>query len=486
MTALSFILRGLRHHRTGYLGVLLGSALGTMVLLGALFAGDSVKSTLQQIAQQRIGQTTHALVGGENLFLAELAETMGESTTAVLQLQGQVSDPKGRTAGQVDVFGIKDTFWEFSMARDKGPDPKAGAREWPINRALADELDLEVGSTLIVRLRQPSLVSGDVPLAENSDEITTLRGKVSRVLGDSEMGRFSLARSQLTSPKVFLPLPALAEAMEQHPGRANLLLSKAPSDLDAFAGAVHKAMTLADYGLSVVEAPDNGQLEIRSERIFLSPALETKIRATFPKLQPTLTYLVNNLASNDRETPYSMVTGADPAMVSFVPDDLKDDEIALSSWEAEDLAAEIGDTVRISYYVLGSNNALTEEETEFTVRSIYPLEGPAADKKWTPDFPGISEAENNADWSSSLPLDMTRIRDKDETYWDNHRGTPKAFITHQAAARIWQNRWGSSTGLRSSTADTPKDQIEERLLQVLAPADAGLHLRDIASESAAA
>ena len=486
MTALSFILRGVRHHRTGYLGVLLGSALGTMVLLGALFAGDSVKATLKQIAQERIGDTQHALVGGENLFLAELEDRVGEASAAVLQLQGQVSEPGGRTTGQVDVFGIKDRFWGFAATREKGPEPRIGEKEWPINRILAESLDLGVGDTLIVRLREPSLVSGDVPLAENSDEIVTLRGKVSHVLDDSEMGRFSLAQTQLTQPKVFLPLPALAEAMEQQPVRANLLLSQERIELESFSERIKSSMTLADYGLSIVEAPANGQLEIQSERVFLSPTLEAKIRETFPRLRPTLTYLVNTLAANGRETPYSMVTGADPSLVSFIPDDLGDQEIAISSWEADDLQAKVGDTLRISYYVLGSDNRLIEESEEFTVRSIYPLEGAAADQKWTPNFPGISEAENNADWSSSLPLDMKRIRDKDETYWDDHRGTPKAFITHATAAKLWQNRWGSTTGLRSATWDLPKDQIEGRLLEALQPADAGLQVEDVATRSKAA
>ena len=43
MTGTSFVLRGLRHFRASYAGVLAGSALGAMVLLGALMAGDSVK-----------------------------------------------------------------------------------------------------------------------------------------------------------------------------------------------------------------------------------------------------------------------------------------------------------------------------------------------------------------------------------------------------------------------------------------------------------
>ena len=48
MTGTSFVLRGLRFYRGSYAGVLAGAALGAMVLLGALMAGDSVKGTLRQ------------------------------------------------------------------------------------------------------------------------------------------------------------------------------------------------------------------------------------------------------------------------------------------------------------------------------------------------------------------------------------------------------------------------------------------------------
>ena len=90
MTSSAFILRGLRHYRSAYLGVLLGSALGAMVLLGALFAGDSVKSTLRQIAEQRTGRATLVLAGGENFFRASLSNDL-PGTAPVLQLRDRKS-----------------------------------------------------------------------------------------------------------------------------------------------------------------------------------------------------------------------------------------------------------------------------------------------------------------------------------------------------------------------------------------------------------
>ena len=508
MTARSFILRGLKHHRTGYLGVLLGSALGTMVLLGALFAGDSVKSTLLKIAEQRTGKTQQILAGGESLFRSQLAADLSDTAAPVLQLRGQVNEPSGRSTGQVDLFGINSRFWSFAPAdaswHDRpGHEPQLTKDAWAINQHLATTLDLKVGQTVILRLRKPGLVAGDAPLADSSDELITLRGKISRILTDSEMGRFGLQATQLPAPKVFLPIETLAEAIE-HPDRANLILFKDGDSRTAQAHVrtrIQESAKLADYGLSIKSIPQSGALEIRTERIFLSPTIEAKIQEALPhSTYPTLTYLVNTIAANDRETPYSMVTGAEPSLAPFLPTDLADNEIALSSWEAEDLSANLGDTIKLSYYVLGKNNALTEEHAEFTVRTIYPLEGPAADKLWTPDFPGIADAETNADWESGLPLDMSRIRDKDETYWDDHRGTPKAFITHTAAAKLWQNRWGSSTALRiplpspstpspNNAAQPPNPPLStfhsalETLAQRVSPADAGLHIQDIAAES---
>ena len=42
MTAARYIFRSVAHYRFAYLGVLAGAVLGATVLLGAMFAGDSV------------------------------------------------------------------------------------------------------------------------------------------------------------------------------------------------------------------------------------------------------------------------------------------------------------------------------------------------------------------------------------------------------------------------------------------------------------
>ncbi|WP_193211734.1 ABC transporter permease [Luteolibacter marinus] len=479
MTARTFILRGLRHYRGAYLGVLLGSALGAMVLLGALFSGDSVKSTLRQIAEERTGRTTLVLAGGENFFRAALSDGIPD-TAPILQLRGQVDTPSGRSTGQVNLFGVTPDFWSFSSG-DTTPAP-LDKEAWAINRELARSLDLKTGDTLVIRLGKPGLVSRDAPLSGEPEELVTIRGKVATIRDDDAMGRFGLEATQLPSPAIFLPLNRLATSIER-PGAANLLLFGGDLTVADATTAIRSSTQLADYGLSLQEIPLSNATEIRSDRIFLPPVIEGKLRQLLPAARPLVTYLANTIASKGKETPYSMVTGADPAAVSFLPDDLAPDEIVLNSWEAEDLGAGPGDKVTLSYYVLGSGNRLDEDSSTFTVRDIVPLEGAAADKLWMPDFPGIAEADNSSDWTPGLPLDLTRIRDKDETYWDDHRGTPKAFIPYAAAEKLWSNRWGSATALRFPAGE---GNLEQRILDVLEPADAGLLLRDLGAESRAA
>ncbi len=482
MTARTFITRGLRHYRGAYLGVLLGAALGAMVLLGALFSGDSVKSTLHQIAEQRTGKTTLVLAGGENFFRASLSNSLNRSdskpeTAPVLQLRSQVDTPSGRSTGQVNLFGITPAFWSFAPG-DTTP-PALDAKSWAINRELARTLDLKPGDSIVLRLGKPGLASRDAPLSGEPEELITVRGTVAQIRDDDAMGRFNLEATQLPAPAVFLPIETLAGAIERN-DRANLLLFREPLSTDQATALVRKSAQLADYGLSLQDIPLSAATEIRTDRIFLPTLIEGKLRTLLPSARPVVTYLANTIAANGKETPYSMVTGIDPAAVDFLPDDLAPGQIVLNSWEAEDLAAKPGDTVTLSYYTLGSGNRLVEMSTSLVVHSIVPLAGAAADKLWMPDFPGIAEADNSADWTPGLPLDLTRIREKDETYWDDHRGTPKAFIHPVAAYNMWRNRWGNATSLRLPAGQS---DLERQILDTLTPADAGLLIRDLAAES---
>ena len=114
-----------------------------------------------------------------------------------------------------------------------------------------------------------------------------------------------------------------------------------------------------------------------------------------------LTYLANLIQVGDRATPYSMVTAADGP---FVPADMRDDEILVNQWLADDLQVKPGDAVALSYYVVDSGSRLVERTNSFRVRQIVPLKGIYADRTLMPEFPGLAKAESTHDWDMGFPL----------------------------------------------------------------------------------
>lgn len=190
---------------------------------------------------------------------------------------------------------------------------------------------------------------------------------------------------------------------------------------------------------------------------------------------PLLTYLVNLIRAGDRATPYSMVTAAAPP---YVPASLRDNEIVVNQWLADDLNVRPGDPLEISYFVVDSGSALVERTNRFRVHSVVPLTGLHADRTLMPEFPGIARAERTQDWDTGFPRVHT-IRDKDEAYWKEHRGTPKAFVSLAAGQRMWANRFGTLTAIRYPLPEGARANdlvriVSRNLLAGLTAAEVGL------------
>jgi len=220
-------------------------------------------------------------------------------------------------------------------------------------------------------------------------------------------------------------------------------------------------------GFTLRESQSPRVVDIRSDRIFLDPELTRMAHEPVIGISPIsglaytnhlalLTYLANLIRCGTNTTPYSMITAAGPP---FTPLDMKDDEIILTSWLADDLHASPGDTIELSYFLPESGAKLLEATNRFRVHSIVPMELPWADRTLMPDFPGIENTESTADWDAGFPL-VYKIRSKDEDYWKKYRGTPKAFITLAAAQKMWANRFGNLTAIRFPV---PEDQDPERV-----------------------
>jgi putative ABC transport system permease protein len=224
-------------------------------------------------------------------------------------------------------------------------------------------------------------------------------------------------------------------------------------------GLIRPVWQLADAELELRPVANGEQVELRSQRVFLDPpisqvALNVITNATGKKSGiGILTYLVNELRLGDRATPYSMVTAIanlDSFVESQAGPKLNDDDILINQWLADDLKAKLGDTIEISYYVVGPARKLEEQKASFKIRAILPMRGVALDRDLMPDFPGITDAQNCRDWNAGFQIKTERIRDQDEKYWSEYRGTPKAFVTLAAGQKMWANRFGNLTAVRYS------------------------------------
>ena len=104
------------------------------------------------------------------------------------------------------------------------------------------------------------------------------------------------------------------------------------------------------------------------------------------------------------------------------------------------------------------------------------------DDSWMPAFPGLAESHNCRDWDLGVPVNTDRIRPKDEDYWKQYRGTPKAFISLATGQKLWGNPFGNLTSVRFRGTTVETSAIGPEILKGLAPRQQGLAFTDAEAE----
>ena len=490
MSSLRLILSSLFHYRWINFSVLAGVALTSAILSGALVVGDSVKESLRRNAAARLSQIGPVMLGGERFFTSALADRIatelgGDAVAApVLQITGTaLNRDGGRRVNQVQILGVDDRFWKLS---NKGVAPEGFADErWiAINAPLADRIGAEVDDTLIVRVELPGALSKDAPLSGESEQTTPFTASVTAVLDAEHFGLYSLKAEQVPPATIFLRRERLEAILEQS-GRANLILGDDSLDAKAFAAAAEKSWGLEDLQLKVSQADATGTSQIVSSRVFFDGVIVSALEKVAAVSSPVLTYLATDIASGENRTPYSMVSGVGPELNAIVGSEITDEEIVLSQWLADDLAAKPGDKVTLVYNVVGTGRALEEQRRTFKVVGIKAIGEAGWDQSWTPEFPGIFDVDGLDDWEPGIPIDRDRIREKDDVFWDQYKATPKAFVSLGAARSMWSNRFGDATAVRFQLKDTAAPLVDQ-LRASLTLTDLGMAYRDLPAEAKSA
>jgi ABC-type antimicrobial peptide transport system permease subunit len=472
MTRLLLLLRSLTHYWRWHTGLFLGVALTAAVISGSLITGDSVRATLARQSEIRLGKVTSVVLSRDGFFTESLAGRLASRSPAAgmvvpaLLLTATVTEPDGsQRAAHVNLFGIPENFWQL------GPETwTAPGKDAVISRPLAAALGIAGkahGREIIVRFEKPSLLSRDAPLSGESDISVTQRLTVAAEVPDAAMGAFSLKAEQSPPLNLFLPLGALQEAA-QLTGRANLLLCSGSADLTP-----PGLLTAADAGLEITPLPDAHAVRVGTSRIFLAAPTAETISAAYPASQGVLTYLVNAITKDPGGlTPYSMATATTPG-TGGLPSDWPEGSVILHPWLADDLGAKAGDSIALRFFRVTNARNLEEATATFTVHSVLPHGHPALQRSWTPDFPGVSESENCRDWKPGIPIQQDLIRDKDDAFWREQRGTPKLFLRLNDGQKLWRNRFGDLTSLRIPD-ETDAAAVTARIGSRLTAATAGL------------
>lgn len=427
----------LRHYWRANLAVALGAAVASTVLTGALLAGDSVRGSLTDLMLARLGGIDAALVT-EIFFREKLAEDL-KAVPLIVARASAVHGSTSTRASDIAVYGVDEHF-----SRLHGQDLGRGTTEgvFPpvvVNQSLAEEIGAKAGDDLLLSFEQPGEIPRESLLGDKDaeDALVSRRFTVARVIPDRGIGGFSLAPSQSQPRNAFVSLAGLQEILDQQ-GKANALLAAGP------APEVRKAVKLEDLGLRIVrnvrETRGADHVSLESEGFFLNDAA-VEVAEKLGKPRRVFTYLATSMKTGGKVLPYSMVTG-----LSSFP--VKDGEILLNQWAADDLGARPGDAVETHYLVMAPGGSLIEKRTVLRLAGVVPMTGLGADRTLTPTFPGIEEAEDIAAWDPPFPVDLSMIRPKDEEYWDQYGPAPKAFVSLATAQRLWGTRFGNLTALR--------------------------------------
>ena len=497
--------RSLSYNLRSYFWVLLSCAAGTAVITGALLVGDSVRGSLASRVEERLGRVDLALVTGR-FFREDLsadivqdpkARDIIDAAVPALILSGTVIHATSdRRVGSVTVLGVPEAFWSFSREPLSGMQDLLDGRRGIANRSLSEAAGAAAGDALLVHFEKREEIPAEHALGRKGGTAPPLRLELSKVLPDAGLGSFDLKQTQVTSRNIFVSLDLLQRALGRQ-GLANAILvasRSAASDGSEIDGILRRVWKLEDAGLRIRVNGELGYAALETRELLLAApvvrASREAARALGAESLEVLTHIANKLALGNREIPYSTIAAVGPwkgpvpgKETSFLP--VGPREIALNAWAADDLQAKVGDQIRVAYYAVTPE--LEETETALTLRAIVPLEGVARDPGWTPEYPGVSDVRRIQDWDPPFPIDMKRIRDRDEAYWDQFRATPKAFVSLEEGRRLWSSRFGDLTSIRfrlpsGGSVGALASGLTKEILRALEPASLGFAFRPVKAE----
>jgi putative ABC transport system permease protein len=516
MTRGQLLRRSLFYFWRTNLAVVAGVAAAVAVLAGALLVGDSVRASLRDLVLLRLGKTS-LVITSDGFFREALAAQLAAqkdfsahfgAAAPLIALDGAVTHERSRRrASNVLVYGVDERFWNFHGRETRAPEE----RDVLLSAGLAEEFGAAAGDAIVVRVENPSELPADSLHAHKDQLGRTLRLRVRESLAAGELGEFAVRPQQGAVRAVFISLERLQRDLAQG-GRVNDILVSEPEShatsgataeavREKLAGLLRESFALEDLGVRIVSLPargtrSSGAISVESDRIVMDDRIADAARAAANSLgwqsSSVFTYLANTIRIGNREIPYSLAAAMDGAEFASLPgadspDKAGSPPIWLNEWAWRDLGARAGDRVTLEYYVWEEGGRLATRTAEFIARGSVPMSGLGSDRTLAPSFPGISDSTTVSNWNPPFPVELRRIRPRDEDYWRDYRTSPKAFLRLTDSQQLWQTRYGKLTAVRlTPPAGTPPDAAlaaaRETLREHLDPLAAGIAVYAVRAE----
>ena len=305
--------RSLWHYRRTNLAVVLGAAVATSALTGALIVGDSMRASLRDAALGRLGKVQHALVA-QRFFRAALAAEIagvdethpGSTSTApvILLTAGVTHADSRRRSNGINLLGVDRRFWNLDTVDRGTPAETSSDRTVVLNQPLADELGAEIGDDVLIRTAKPSAISTETLLGRRDDTTSTIRLTVASIIPARGLGAFTLGARQAAPKNAFVPLATLQRSLKRPDGVNAILVggsnadnASSPDLSTRLQDRLAQSTTLADLGLSLRVDETRGYIALESESILIEPPVEEAAIAAARDVEAHSTLIFTHLAN---------------------------------------------------------------------------------------------------------------------------------------------------------------------------------------------
>ena len=380
-------LRDLRYHWKGFASLTAAACLICAVLTGAFLIGDSVRGTLMDHVS-------------DNAAVARYRQRFPVPVSSPVQNGIGVLHVKGFTKGgvPVDVYAL--------------PDGGLAGRDAWGSRALSKKLNLKDGEMLSVRMQELS----DIPAESAMGKPPELRQTpfVWRGEWSDPRAEANFDDPQLPPYNLFVSREALTQALDLPETAVNEVWSQDPVRLSDDVLWELSGLVLDEW---------EGRPILKSRSYFLPKDVSDGL----PKeAAPILTLFVETLTDGTTDLSYFFASA-----MRNGPVPVERGQVLVSSGLKERFRG----PAELTFFASDSFRKILRK-TE-TMEHAGTVDDSRISDVLSPEIPGLTDSAECSGWEAAIPIDFDRIRDEDETYWNEYRSKPKAYLNFEEAQEMF-------------------------------------------------